>query len=97
MIKYTVVTINTAYDKILSGEEFYDIMAIIEHAGYYKDPMYGASHIHTSCEIMCVVEGKVSVTIDSREIHLSGGPTIRPGNPPFCRWAQITSSISATL
>lgn len=48
-------------------------MAIIEHAGYYKDPMYGVSHIHTSCEIMCVVEGKVSVTIDSREIHLSGG------------------------
>lgn len=48
-------------------------MAIIEHAGYYEDPMYGVSHIHTSCEIMCVVSGLVSVTIDGLEIHLSEG------------------------
>lgn len=48
-------------------------MAIIEHAGYYEDPMYGVSHIHTSCEIMCIVSGQVGVTIDDREIRLSEG------------------------
>ncbi len=48
-------------------------MAIIEHAGYYEDPMYGASHIHTSCEIMYVVSGKLTVTINGQEIRLTGG------------------------
>ena len=48
-------------------------MAIIEHAGYYEDPMYGVSHIHTSCEIMCIVSGQVSVATDGREIQLSDG------------------------
>lgn len=48
-------------------------MAIIEHAGYYDDPMYGVSHVHTSCEIICVVGGKLSVTVSGQEIHLTDG------------------------
>lgn len=48
-------------------------MAIIEHSGYYEDPMYGVSHLHTSCEIMCVVSGSLAVTINGREIHLTNG------------------------
>lgn len=50
-----------------------DLMAIIEHAGYYEDPMYGVSHIHTSCEIMCVVVGRLTVTINGQEIRLTDG------------------------
>lgn len=51
-------------------------MAIIEHAGYYSDPMYGVSHIHTSCEIMCVVSGKLTVTINDRKIYLADGHSL---------------------
>ena len=36
-------------------------MAIIEHAGYYENPMYNVCHTHTSCEIMHIVSGKVKI------------------------------------
>ena len=36
-------------------------MAIIEHAGYYENPMYNVCHTHTSCEIMHIVSGKVNI------------------------------------
>lgn len=31
-------------------------MAIIEHAGYYEDPMPGVSHEHFCCELMYITE-----------------------------------------
>lgn len=52
------------------------IMAIIEHAGYYDDPMYGVSHVHTSCEIIYVVGGKLNITISGQEIHLTDGHSL---------------------
>ncbi|MCM1062565.1 MAG: AraC family transcriptional regulator [Eubacterium sp.] len=51
-------------------------MAIIEHAGYYDNPMYGVSHVHTSCEIIYVVGGRLSVTIGGREIFLTEGHSL---------------------
>ncbi|MCM1334539.1 MAG: AraC family transcriptional regulator [Bacteroides sp.] len=51
-------------------------MAIIEHAGYYEDPMYGVSHVHTSCEIIYVAGGRLNVTIGGREIRLAGGQSL---------------------
>ena len=37
-------------------------MAIIEHAGYYENAISNFSHIHTSCELMYIVNGEVNVT-----------------------------------
>ena len=34
-------------------------MAIIEHAGYYENPIHNISHTHTSCEIMYIIGGRV--------------------------------------
>ena len=50
-------------------------MPIIEHAGYYENPLYNVSHTHTSCELMCVVSGEVEVSggADDAEITLTGG------------------------
>lgn len=50
-------------------------MPIIEHAGYYENPLYNVSHTHTSCELMCVVSGEVRVSgeADGEEIALTGG------------------------
>lgn len=50
-------------------------MPIIEHAGYYENPLYNVSHTHTSCELMCVVSGEVRVSgeADGEEIMLTGG------------------------
>lgn len=48
-------------------------MAIIEHAGYYENPIFGVSHTHTSCELMCVVEGKADVSAEGFSASLTGG------------------------
>ena len=37
-------------------------MAIIEHAGYYEDPMPGVSHEHFCCELMYITEGELDIT-----------------------------------
>lgn len=39
-------------------------MAIIEHSGYYENPLSGVSHEHTSCELMYVLEGRLEITVN---------------------------------
>ncbi len=39
-------------------------MAIIEHSGYYENPLAPVSHAHTSCEIMYVIEGELEITVN---------------------------------
>lgn len=48
-------------------------MAIIEHAGYYEEPIFGVSHTHTSCELMCIVSGRVEVSAKDVSVSLSEG------------------------
>lgn len=48
-------------------------MAIIEHAGYYENPMYNVCHTHTSCEIMHIVSGKVNIVTGDIISVLSDG------------------------
>lgn len=45
-------------------------MAIIEHSGYYENPLFGVSHAHTSCELMYIVEGKLDVTVKDAVYHI---------------------------
>ncbi|MBQ7981170.1 MAG: AraC family ligand binding domain-containing protein, partial [Oscillospiraceae bacterium] len=46
-------------------------MAIIEHSGYYENPLTGVSHEHTSCEIMYVLEGKLEITVNEKIHHIT--------------------------
>ena len=39
-------------------------MAIIEHSGYYENPLMPVSHAHTSCELMYVIEGELEITVN---------------------------------
>lgn len=39
-------------------------MAIIEHSGYYENPLMPVSHTHTSCELMYVLEGELEITVN---------------------------------
>ena len=39
-------------------------MAIIEHSGYYENPLAPVSHAHTSCELMYVLEGELEITVN---------------------------------
>lgn len=48
-------------------------MSIIEHAGYYENPMYNVSHVHTSCEIMHIVSGQLYLTAGNETVTLSDG------------------------
>lgn len=48
-------------------------MSIIEHAGYYENPIYNVNHTHTSCELMCVVSGRVEVSSGEITFRLSDG------------------------
>ncbi|MCM1167809.1 MAG: AraC family transcriptional regulator [Ruminococcus sp.] len=48
-------------------------MAIIEHAGYYENPIRNVSHTHTSCELMCVVSGKTEVSAENFVCELTDG------------------------
>lgn len=44
-------------------------MAIIEHCGYYENPLIGVSHEHTSCELMYLITGSVEITVKG-EVYL---------------------------
>ena len=46
-------------------------MAIIEHSGYYEDKISNFSHTHTSCELMYIVNGNVSVTDGKQSTELT--------------------------
>lgn len=39
-------------------------MAIIEHANYYENPLFGAEHTHTSCELMYIIKGGNEITVN---------------------------------
>lgn len=42
-------------------------MAIIEHAKYYESPAASTDPIHTSCELICVMEGTITVSDGENE------------------------------
>lgn len=48
-------------------------MAIIEHSGYYENPIYNVSHVHTSCEIMHVISGRVHIAAGNDTAVLTDG------------------------
>lgn len=48
-------------------------MSIVEHAGYYENPIYNVSHTHTSCELMCVTDGHNEVSAKGFSTVLSEG------------------------
>lgn len=48
-------------------------MAIIEHARYYENTIYNVSHVHTSCEIMHIVSGKVHIAAGKESAVLTDG------------------------
>lgn len=45
-------------------------MAIIEHSGYYENPLAPVSHTHTSCELMYVIEGELEITVNEAIYHI---------------------------
>lgn len=45
-------------------------MAIIEHSGYYENPLLGVSHAHTSCELMYIINGELEITINKTSYRL---------------------------
>lgn len=45
-------------------------MAIIEHSGYYENPLFGVSHKHTSCELMYVIEGELEISVKDEKYHI---------------------------
>lgn len=65
-------------------------MAIIEHTGYYENPINSVSHMHTSCELMYLVSGRIEVINGEEPLSLFDGDclliksrkhhTIRMGN-----------------
>ncbi len=46
-------------------------MAIIEHSGYYENPLAPVSHAHTSCELMYVLEGELEITVNDKNHHIT--------------------------
>ncbi len=46
-------------------------MAIIEHSGYYENPLVPVSHTHTSCELMYVLEGELEITVNDKVYRVS--------------------------
>lgn len=51
-------------------------MSIIEHAGYYDNAIYNVSHVHTSCEIMHIVNGRTELTTEGESITLTNGDSV---------------------
>ncbi len=45
-------------------------MAIIEHSGYYENPLASVSHAHTSCELMYIIEGELEITVNETKYHI---------------------------
>ena len=37
-------------------------MAIVQHAKYYERPAAGTEPVHTTCELICIVEGSITVS-----------------------------------
>lgn len=50
-------------------------MPIIEHAGYYEDPMIGVSHEHFCCEIMFITEGEIDIAAKEHH-HICAGDLV---------------------
>ena len=46
-------------------------MAIIEHSGYYENPLAPVSHAHTSCELMYVIEGELEIKVNDTMHHIT--------------------------
>lgn len=46
-------------------------MAMIEHANYYENPLFGADHAHTSCELMFIIKGENQITVNET-VHKIG-------------------------
>lgn len=46
-------------------------MPIIEHGGYYENPLYNVSHTHSSCELMYIVKGHSQITAGDQSVFLS--------------------------
>jgi len=46
-------------------------MAIIEHSGYYENPLAPVNHTHTSCELMYVLEGELEITVNETTHHIT--------------------------
>lgn len=46
-------------------------LAIIEHSGYYENPLTGVSHEHTSCELMYVRKGELEITVNEKTYHIT--------------------------
>lgn len=46
-------------------------MAIIEHSGYYENPLTPVSHEHTSCELMYVLEGELEIAVNEEIYHIT--------------------------
>ncbi len=46
-------------------------MAIIEHSGYYENPLTTVNHEHTSCEIMYVLMGELEITVNENLHHIT--------------------------
>lgn len=46
-------------------------MAIIEHSGYYENPLTPVSHAHTSCELMYVREGELEITVNETTYRIT--------------------------
>ena len=44
--------------------------AIIEHTGYYENPITIINHEHTSCEIMYVLEGELEINVNDNQYHI---------------------------
>lgn len=53
-----------------------DKMAVIEHAGYYENPLHKVSHTHTSCEIMHIVSGQICLAAGDETAALSDGDSV---------------------
>ena len=45
-------------------------MAIIEHSGYYENPLAPVSHTHTSCELMYVLTGEIEIAANEKVYHI---------------------------
>ena len=43
-------------------------MPIIEHSGYYENPLSRVNHEHTSCELMYVLRGRLEITVNN-DVH----------------------------
>lgn len=48
-------------------------MSIIEHCGYYENPLSGVNHEHTSCELMYILKGELEFSVNNEIHHIAEG------------------------